>query len=105
ARVAGAIGPYLLGIRIKDAPNLWVGGRRALYADGRYLRNLTAARLGLLPFFAIAALFVWRLGREAFGDDVALGAVACFTLLPPVLAHSGVATTDGPFEAMFAATL
>ena len=105
ARVAGAIGPYLLGVRIHDAPSLWVGGRRALYADGLYLRNLTAARLGILPFFAIAALFVWRFGREAFGADVALGAVACFTLLPPVLAHFGVATTDGPFGAMFVATL
>ena len=105
ARVAIAVGPYLLGVRVHDAPTLLVAGRRALYADGRYLRNLTAARLGILPFFAIAALFVWRVGREAFGADVALGAVACFTLLPPVLAHFGVATTDGPFEAMFAATL
>ena len=105
ARVASAVGPYLLGIRVHDAPDMWTTGRRVLYADGRYLRNLTAARLGILPFFAITVLFVWRLGREAFGPDVALGAVACFTLLPPVLAHSGVATTDGPFEAMFAATL
>src|SRR5688572_11220445 len=105
ARVASAVGPYLLGIRVHDAPNMWTAGRRALYADGRYLRNLTAARLGILPFFAIATLFVWRLGREAFGPDVALGAVGCFTLLPPVLAHFGLATTDGPFEAMFAATL
>jgi hypothetical protein len=105
ARVAGAVGPYLLGIRVDGAPDMWTAGRRTLYADGRYLRNLTAARLGILPFFALAALFVWRLGREAFGPDVALGAVACFTLLPPVLAHFGVATTDGPFEAMFAATL
>jgi hypothetical protein len=54
ARVASAVGPYLLGIRVHDAPNMWVAGRRTLYADGRYLRNLTAARLGILPFFAIA---------------------------------------------------
>jgi hypothetical protein len=31
--------------------------------------------------------------------------VACLTLLPPILAHFGVATTDGPMFAMFAAAV
>lgn len=104
ARIAAATGPYLLGIRAQGQPTLWDEGRRVLYAEGRYRRNLTAARLGMLPFFVLAVFFVWRLGRDAFGPGVALAAVACFTLFPTVLAHFGLATTDGPFLAMFAAT-
>jgi hypothetical protein len=51
----------------------------------------------------MAAFLVWRIGRDAFGPSVALAAVACFTLFPTVLAHFGLATTDGPFLAAFAA--
>jgi hypothetical protein len=105
ARIAAAIGPYALGIRFHNEPDLWREGRSVLYADNAYVRNLTAARLGILPFFVIASLFVWRIGAFAFGPSAALGAVACFTLLPPVLAHYGLATTDGPMVAMFAAAV
>jgi hypothetical protein len=103
ARVAAAAGPYLLGVRSQHQTNQWYEGRRVLYADNAYLRNLTAARLGILPFFFLAAFFTWRLARTAFGSSVALGAVGCLTLLPPILGHFGVATTDGPMFAMFAA--
>ena len=105
ARIAAAVGPYLLGVRSQGQSNQWYEGRRVLYADNAYLRNLTAARLGILPFFLIASFFVWRLACFAFGQSAALASVACFTLLPPVLAHFGVATTDGPLLAMFAAAL
>ena len=105
ARVAAAMGPYLLGVRSQHQVNVWDEGRRVLYADNAYLRNLTAARLGILPFFFLAAFFTWRLGRVAFGSSAALGAVACLTLLPPVLAHFGVATTDAPMFAMFIAAM
>lgn len=100
ARVAAAAGPYLLGIRAHNQSNLWNEGRQVLYADNAYLRNLTAARLGILAFFFVAAFFLWRLTSAVFGPSVALGAVACFTLLPPILAHFGLATTDGPMLAM-----
>ena len=105
ARIAAATGPYLLGVRSQHQSNQWYEGRRVLYADNAYLRNLTAARLGILPFFFMGAFFTWRLARHAFGPSVALGAVACVTLLPPVLAHFGVATTDGAMFAMFAAAV
>ena len=105
ARIAAAVGPYLLGVRFQNQDNLWNEGRRALYADNAYVRNLTAARLGILMFFPIACFFLWRLGAYAFEPSVALGAVACFTLLPPILAHYGLATTDGPMLAMFAAAM
>ena len=105
ARIAVAAGPFLLGIRSQHQANQWDEGRRVLYADNAYRRNLTAARLGILPFFFLAAFFIWRIGLTLFGPAVALGAVACFTLLPPVLAHFGLATTDGPMFAMFAASI
>jgi 4-amino-4-deoxy-L-arabinose transferase-like glycosyltransferase len=105
ARIAAAAGPYLLGIRSQNQSNQWFEGRQVLYADGAYLRNLTAARLGMLPFFFLAALFIWKIGRSVYGERVALAAVACFTLLPPVLAHFGLATTDGPMFALFAASI
>jgi hypothetical protein len=105
ARVAAALGPYLRGVRSQGQTNMWDEGRRALYAGAGYERNLTAARLAMLPFFMLAAFFVWRIGEVAFGTGTALGAVACFTLLPPVLAHFGVATTDAPMLAVFAASL
>jgi 4-amino-4-deoxy-L-arabinose transferase-like glycosyltransferase len=105
ARIAAAAGPFLLGIRSQHQANQWYEGRRVLYADNAYRRNLTAARLGMLPFFFLAAFFVWRIGCTLFNPSVALGAVACFTLLPPVLAHFGLATTDGPLFTMFAASI
>jgi len=105
ARIAAAAGPYLLGVRSQHQSNQWYEGRRVLYADNAYLRNLTAARVGILPFFFLAAFFTWRLARTAFGPAVALGAVACLTLSPPILGHFGVATTDGAMFAMFAATV
>jgi hypothetical protein len=105
ARIAAAAGPYLLGIRQQGQQNLWQEGRRVLLADGQYRRNLVAARLGILLFFPVAAFFVWRIGVDGFGSGVALASVACFTLFPPILAHFGVATTDGPFVAWFAASM
>src|SRR5437660_3607447 len=51
-------------------------------------------RLRLLAFFLLAALIVICGARLHFGNVVASVAHALFTVLPPVLAHAGVATTD-----------
>ena len=94
ARVMEALGPRLAGIRSAGQANVWLEGNAILYAGGRYDRNLALARLGVLPFFLLAALVVcawaWRLG----GAPAAVSAVLLFTTLPPVLAHAGIATTD-----------
>jgi 4-amino-4-deoxy-L-arabinose transferase-like glycosyltransferase len=84
-------------------------GNRILSGSGHYARNLTLARLGILPFFLIAALLVFLWTRRLFGDFAALIAVAVFTTLPTVLAFSGLAYTDMPaactqFAALFAFT-
>jgi hypothetical protein len=94
ARVATAIGPYLAGSRPSGAENIYQEGALILYRDNHYDRNLALARLGILPFFWIAALVVYAWGRKYFGDLVAVVAVFLFTFLPPILAHAGLATTD-----------
>jgi 4-amino-4-deoxy-L-arabinose transferase-like glycosyltransferase len=69
-------------------------GVAVMYRDGHPARMLTLMRLGILPFFVAAAFVVWLWGRRYFGNAVAALAAGLFTLLPTVLAHAGLATTD-----------
>ena len=94
ARVAAALGPYLAGLRTQGKIDFHAEGLFILYHGGRYERSLTLARLGILPFFWIAALVVYYWARHYLGEFEAVAAVFLFTFLPPVLAHAGVATTD-----------
>ena len=58
SRVAVALGPYLSGIRSQGVPNIWGEGRAIIHAENAD-RTLFLARLGVLPFFALAAWLVW----------------------------------------------
>jgi len=116
ARAAVALGPYLDGAEIPDADNPealrtksgieancgMAGGLGSylLYETGGYQRTLSLARAGTLPFFLLAAAVLWLwLGR----DHPLAGflAIAAFCTLPAILAHSGLATTDIAFVAVF----
>jgi 4-amino-4-deoxy-L-arabinose transferase-like glycosyltransferase len=108
ARVAVAIGPYLSGIRIKvqdPNPDALATGNAIFAARGQYLHNLTLSRLGVLPFFLLAAWVVWYWTRRLFGNWAAVAAVGLFTTVPPILGHAGVATTDLPLAATFVLAL
>ncbi len=105
ARVAVAIGPYLSGLRLSGNQNLWIEGNQLLLAQGRYLHNLSLARLGVLPFFLLATFIVWYWARSRYGDGPALVATFLFTTSPVVLAHAGLATTDMAVTATFTAAL
>jgi 4-amino-4-deoxy-L-arabinose transferase-like glycosyltransferase len=94
ARAMAALGPYLGGARLLDAPNMILEGVAVLYDGGHTGRTLTLARLGILPFFTLACLVVYFWARRYFGNPVAVVATGLFTLLPSVLAHAGLATTD-----------
>jgi len=94
ARAMDALGPYLDGARLVAAPNMILEGVAVLYQGGHTGRTLTLARLGTLPFFALASLVVYFWARRYFGNTVAVVATGLFTLLPAVLAHAGLATTD-----------
>ena len=94
ARVMVALGPWLAGIRSAGHPDVWLEGNSILYAGHRYERNLALARLGVLPFFLLAGLVTYLWTARIAGPWSGVAAAALFTTLPPVLAHSGIATTD-----------
>jgi 4-amino-4-deoxy-L-arabinose transferase-like glycosyltransferase len=94
ARIAMSIGPYLYGLRSQGLPDRWKEGNAILHSRKRYATALTLARLGILPFFILAAACVWLWSRRILGEWGGVAAVFLFTNLPAVLAHSGIATTD-----------
>jgi 4-amino-4-deoxy-L-arabinose transferase-like glycosyltransferase len=107
ARVAVSLGPYLLGLRPQNTPRntplaLFHEGANILYSGHRYELALTLARAGVLPFFWLACLVVYLWGVRYFSRGVAATAVLFFSFLPPVLAHSGLATTDMALTAFLA---
>src|SRR5262249_220307 len=89
ARVFTALGPYLAGCRlpakspgpagIPPTAQLVYKGADLLYERGQYLRNLVLARLGVVPFFWLAAMAVYVWGRRYLGEMEALLAVFLFT--------------------------
>jgi hypothetical protein len=99
ARLAVAIGPYLLGARSHGETDIADEGLAILYMGGNYLHTLRAARLGVLPFFVVLVAITWVWAHRDFG--AVAGAVAALLLVttPPLLAHAGLATTDLPVAA------
>ena len=94
ARVFGALGPFFSGERFHPGPDAYHEGYRILGRDAHYDRTLALGRAGILPFFWIASAVVFLWARRAAGPHAALIATLLFTTLPPVLAHSGLITTD-----------
>jgi hypothetical protein len=101
ARISVAFLPYLSGLRAPMQFTRWQDTYPILSADGHYWRNLTLARIGVLPYFVIATLVVFFWAKPLYGPPAGLLAAAVFTMLPTILAHSAVATTDIAFTAMF----
>jgi hypothetical protein len=94
ARAMGALGPYLAGERWHGGPESYFEGFRILGRGAHYDRMLALGRAGILPFFWIACAVVFLWGLRTAGPPAALTATLLFTTLPPVLAHSGLITTD-----------
>jgi 4-amino-4-deoxy-L-arabinose transferase-like glycosyltransferase len=103
ARVMSALGPFLDGVRPLNLENQDHEGVAEMYQKGHPERVLNLMRLGILPFFLLAAAVVYLWARRHFGNTVAAVATGLFTFLPPVLAHGGLATTDMPLTACLAA--
>ena len=101
ARVAAALLPYLAGVRDKNVPEINADGNAILDWNNQYERNLTLARLGILPFFWFSCLLLWRFMAGQFSQGHAALTVLLFAFCPVVLAHSSVATTDAPLMATF----
>ena len=103
ARVAAAVVPYAAGLRLEDEggaaarisnDSLFVLGNELLHRGGEYEAQLRRSRAGILVFFTLACAVVFLWGLMLFGPAEAASAVVLFSMLPPILAHSGLATTD-----------
>lgn len=105
ARIAMAFGPYMAGARSNGSQNTDEAGNAVLHGQGHYWRNLTLARAGILPFFWLACWAIWSFGRRLYGEWTGLAGAGVFSMLPSVLGHSGLATTDMAAVATFAWTL
>jgi len=94
APVAVALGPWLDGLHSEGQADSWREGNAILNQRGDQPRALALARAGVLPFLLLAIVAVFAWARSLAGDAAGLLAVLAFTMLPPVLAHAGLATTD-----------
>ena len=101
ARISIALLPYLAGVRGQGDPSFWEEGVLVLSSGGRYWHTLTLARIGVLPFFVLATVVIFLWTRRVYGYATALLAAGIFTMLPVVLAHSAIATTDIPLAALY----
>jgi hypothetical protein len=93
-RAVYAIGPRLLGIHHFEVAHWGEAGAHILYEGGNYWRNLTAARIAALPFFALALLLVFLWTRRLAGPPAALVATLAYSTLPLALGHAGVVAND-----------
>jgi len=110
-RLAIAALPYLHGMRLPPRAEWdprtnkwyrsWEVGLDMLYAGAGFEQNLAWARLGILPFFAIALLAVWGLADGRRRPWAGFIAVALTSTLPALIAHGALATTDVAFVGMF----
>lgn len=96
ARAAIALGPMLFGAHTTGQDGVWREASEVLRTGRSYKANLTLARLGVLPFFLLACVVMWWWGRRIADERAGAFAVVLFTLVPPVVAHAGLATTDMP---------
>jgi hypothetical protein len=89
-----ALLPWLSGTRPRGQPTLWTESRDLLTYEHHPELTLTRMRLGILPFFVLGCLVVFCWARRYFGAAIGVIAAFLFTLIPTVLAHAGVSTTD-----------
>ena len=94
ARAMDALLPYLAGTRPQGVAGHGPEGDAIVNSQGHPELTVVLMRLGVLPFLWLASLVVYFWARRDFGNPVAVIATALFTMLPPVLAHAGFATTD-----------
>ena len=70
----------------------WIGD--IFQYAGTYMKGIRTARRGNLPFVVIGIIGVALWANELLGRKGALVASVLFAMMPPVLAHGGLATTD-----------
>jgi len=106
-RVMVALLPYLFGIHGNRQNDMTLEGNTILYGGGPgdYDRRLALSRAGNLPFFWLACWMVFLWGRRILGTTGGVLAVLIFSMIPTILAHAGLSTTDMGVTACIAAAM
>ena len=86
--------PYLAGMRPRGNPSFQLEAWDQITYEHHPQLTLTRMRLGNLPFFAMGCVVVFLWARRYFGPACGVIATSLFTMIPAVLAHAGLATTD-----------
>ncbi len=94
ARIVFGLPLRILKIPTPQSEHFASRGNELLHHEERYRRNLSWARRGNLLFLALAILGVAWWAARLYAPTTACLAAILFSLLPPILAHAGVATTD-----------
>ncbi len=89
-----ALLPYLSGTRTQNQDRFQTEGWKVITYEHHPERTVFLMRLGNLPFFLLGCLVVFYWTRRYFGAAAGVVATAFFTMIPTVLAHAGLATTD-----------
>jgi hypothetical protein len=89
-----AILPYLSGTRPRGKPTFQLEGWDLITYQHHPEQTVTLMRLGNLPFFVLGCLVVFWWAQRYFGAAAGVLAIGLFTMIPTILAHAGLATTD-----------
>ena len=80
---------------------MWWNGSVILFRTNSYEHRIAAIRAAMLPFFWLGGFAVFLWGRRLLGPLGAALSVFLYSMLPLVLAHSGLATTDMALTSTF----
>lgn len=113
SRLLVAMGPFLRGHSItqvsSESKTLFDHFRASYdlsYFTPESIRDsLFWMRISILPMFLLSVWIVWFWASNVGGNGAGFLAAAMFATLPIVLAHSGLATTDITFLALFTITI
>lgn len=89
----------------RNTNDQWTFGRLLIYNTGNDADAITFwARLPMLVFFLLSALFIFKWSKKLFGQIGAIIALILFAFSPTVLAHARFVTTDSAalFGVLFA---
>src|SRR5438270_8464770 len=89
-----SLGPWLAGARPQGKTGFVQEGMALINYQRHPELTLDLMRIGVLPFFFLACFVVYFWTARYFGKPATVIATGLFTLLPPVLAHSGIGCTD-----------
>ncbi len=113
SRAIVALGPYLNGYRVASfTPDSLTTEAFFMksydlnyFSQGSVSDDLFWIRIFILPLFLLSVWVVWIWAIRLGGPAAGFLAVGMYATLPPIMAHSGLATTDITFVATFTLTM